>query len=270
MDVALKEQQRRDKAKEANQTKKRKKEEVRTPSISAPIKKPPRDWTKYTETPLPFPPVDKKPVEDWLAAHPNAREYRWEYDGQTISDLGLGEEWVGGLVIATISPGWLGWDFRLKGEKGWERSDAYSHGDALGLLVGSLEDIDILPEDQRWADVWGTEYCTDDSALGHMLLKGGWIRWGKEANKEVDWAGVKVASDGIEVRIRLAPRLVRYTPSFANGLRSRAWGNGHDGWSVKIEGVKRISVSDFLYWLCAREFWGGGWPRLSCSPQAIT
>jgi hypothetical protein len=67
-----------------------------------------------------------------------------------------------------------------------------------------------------------------------VLIHAGWIRWGGPATRS--------DSDLVNVTVRLVPSLVRYYATERNGVITRAWGNGHDGASIVVEGVERVKV----------------------------
>ena len=46
----------------------------------------------------------------------------------------------------------------------------------------------------------------------------------------------------VEVTLRVAPQLVRYAGCLRGGIKSRSWGNSHDGVSLVVETVKALEV----------------------------
>lgn len=47
----------------------------------------------------------------------------------------------------------------------------------------------------------------------------------------------------LRITIVVAPKLVKYEGSLRAGVRSRSWGNSHDGVSYAIESVELVEVS---------------------------
>jgi hypothetical protein len=84
--------------------------------------------------------------------------------------------------------------------------------------------------------LWGTDVYTDDSDILSIILHTGWLRVGSEQGEEDE-------ENSIVVSCVVAPALVRYQGCLRQGLKSRAWGNGHDGVSLMVEDVKIVAVS---------------------------
>ncbi|GAA5831749.1 hypothetical protein JCM11251_003866 [Rhodosporidiobolus azoricus] len=128
----------------------------------------------------------------------------------------------------------------------------------------------------RKRKVWGTDVYTDDSDVLAVLLHAGWVRVarrarraragdkgaGAEAVRRARVPGERVLNqeEGIEgeqeehekvpkallVTLGVVPPLVRYQGLERQGIRSRSWGNGHDGVSLrveKVEGIEHIPLS---------------------------
>lgn len=198
-------------------------------------KKEQRDWSQITNITKKWPEVSSAPVEAWL---------------KTVSDLNRivghevygGSEWSiaqtrstghdaeGGIVVVRVGGGFLGTRWKVRGEPGWD--DAKPTG-GDGAIVG----LGWAPggQAQRERRIWGTDVYSDDSDLGLVLVHAGWIRWGGAPTRSDD--------DIVHVTLRIVPRLVRYTATERNGVVTRAWGNGHDGSSIVVEGVERVKVS---------------------------
>jgi len=195
-----------------------------------------RDLTALTKEVRKWPEVRSRQVENWLTNHPE-----WQRVLKTAGrDLYQGSDWTlaqgqltqthneGMKVFVRINAAFLGPSWVVRGEKGWD--DAVPHP-PMGVELGrGLERRGI----------WGTDVYTDDSDLGLVLIHAGWIRW-METGDSMD-------KDVIEVKVRVVPKLVRYFATERNGVRTRSWGNGHDGASIVVEGVKRVTVSltDFV------------------------
>lgn len=119
--------------------------------------------------------------------------------------------------------------------------------------------------------LWGTDVYTDDSDVFAMCVHAGWIEapplpgvplwlggggapraahaWAELSSKgdeepttpPPDSARLKAAVQStcdLSVVLRIAPRLIMYKGSHRGGLRSRSWGNSHDGTSLVIESVE--------------------------------
>lgn len=123
--------------------------------------------------------------------------------------------------------------------------------------------------------VWGTDVYTDDSDVVAMCLHSGrikgpqlgdvpswvppgkavkaWRKMTKEMNEkdvyetpsastveQVNYSNPKVHSSptcDLSVLLRVAPKLIAYKGSQRGGVRSRSWGNTHDGVSLIVEDV---------------------------------
>ncbi|BGP21842.1 hypothetical protein JCM10295v2_000717 [Rhodotorula toruloides] len=130
------------------------------------------------------------------------------------------------------------------------------------VLPSHLADLPSI----RKRQVWGTDIYTDDSDVLAMLLHSGWLRVtrrerrvkagekgaGADAIRRARIPGeeriVLPPTDGEEegvpkalrVRLGVVPALIRYEGIERQGIRSRSWGNGHDGVSLRIEEVKPL------------------------------
>ncbi|GAA5892578.1 hypothetical protein JCM6882_005651 [Rhodosporidiobolus microsporus] len=122
----------------------------------------------------------------------------------------------------------------------------------------------------RKRKVWGTDVYTDDSDVLAMLVHAGWVRVArrerrvragergagahairrarlpgqgppseseKEGEKEQEGEEDKVPK-ALLVTLGVVPPLVRYQGLERQGIRSRNWGNGHDGVSLRVEKVE--------------------------------
>lgn len=120
--------------------------------------------------------------------------------------------------------------------------------------------------------VWGSDVYTDDSDVVAMCLHSGWIEgpivqdvpgWVPPGKATIAWRqmtrsyadqGLVEDFDGagkaasvnltrlhstadLSVILRIAPKLIAYKGSQRGGVKSRSWGNGHDGVSLMIESV---------------------------------
>jgi hypothetical protein len=100
--------------------------------------------------------------------------------------------------------------------------------------------------------VWGTEVYTDDSDLIAVLVHSGFLLPSPYPSSSsppsmTEKMEKDTAASGLLVTCRVIGRLVRYISTERNGLRSRGWGNGHDGGSLVVEGVKRVfAVRSYL------------------------
>jgi len=130
--------------------------------------------------------------------------------------------------------------------------------------------------------VWGTDVYTDDSDLLGILVHSGWIRLARRerklraGEKGAGDEAIRRARESIKepmnkrkrvstilnevaqhheegeeeevpknllVTVGIVPALVRYQGMERSGIRSRNWGNGHDGVSLRVENVQPLSVS---------------------------
>jgi hypothetical protein len=196
-----------------SRAKKRKEEEKKPPA---------RDWSALTTAVKKWPEVTSAPVENWLknkgteitqriVGHDVYRGENWSL-AQTQLTM---EDCLGGVAVVRISGAFLGSQWKVRGEPGWD--------DASANEVR-------LPDERK---IWGTDVYTDDSDLGLVLIHAGWIRWGGASTHD---------DDAINVTVRVVPTLVHYTATARNGVTTRGWGNSHDGASIVVEGVERIRV----------------------------
>ena len=101
--------------------------------------------------------------------------------------------------------------------------------------------------------IWGTDVYTDDSDILAACIHSGWLRLGSTAplfgtpqaeptnKRKKRRKALKHRS--LKITIVVAPKLIKYEGSLRAGVRSRSWGNGHDGVSYAIESVELIEVS---------------------------
>ena len=119
--------------------------------------------------------------------------------------------------------------------------------------------------------LWGTDVYTDDSDVLAMCVHAGWLEapslpgvpaWlggGGATRAAHAWSELSNRADGapqpskpdsallsaavhatcdLAVVLRIAPKLIFYKGSHRGGLRSRSWGNTHDGASLVVESVE--------------------------------
>jgi hypothetical protein len=216
---------------------KRRKEEVAEKAKEVPA---PRDWAALVQPNKRDPEVSSAPVERWLKELPEldrviSREL-YGGTGWTLARSGCTDpENAGGLVHVRVGGSFLGKGWKVRGELDWDSATPQGTGESeVGLAWAEGT------KDERRA--WGTDVYTDDSDLGLVLVHAGWLRWGGSPDKS--------DNDQIDVTVRIVPTLVRYTSTERNGIRTRGWGNGHDGMSIVVEGVERIKVSWRVGWSC--------------------
>ncbi|AGV14647.1 hypothetical protein, variant [Cryptococcus neoformans var. grubii H99] len=194
-----------------------------------------RDFASLAQLPQKRVEVSSAPVEAWLKGLPSLSRVigTIDYSGKpfTLVKTGLVKpENEGGLIIVRIGGGFLGRGWRVRGEPGWEDASTKQ----VGNVVCGAQD----PE----RACWGTDVYTDDSDLGLILVHAGWIRWSALPSLRSPQDRKKDEQEFINVTVRLVPRLVRYIGTERNGLKTRGWGNGHDGSSVVVERVERVKI----------------------------
>lgn len=114
--------------------------------------------------------------------------------------------------------------------------------------------------------LWGTDVYTDDSDVLAMCVHAGWVEgpslesegipaWVPPGRAARAWngltghspptgsAGSGKAKDGaracdLSVILRIAPKLIAYKGCQRGGIKSRSWGNSHDGVSLVVESVE--------------------------------
>jgi len=189
-----------------------------------------RVWAKYVTPNVTEPVVVNTPVVS-LVSDQKTPELCSEikrgqeiYTGSTWN-LGASESMrdiKGGQILVRIGGVFLGNHWNLRGEKAWPLSD-----ERLGLP--------LLDSQRR---LWGTGTYTDDSDLVSILVHDGWIRW-------LDYPADDQLDDSLIVTVGIAPTLVNYTGCTKFGVKSRNWGNSHDGLSIFILGATREKVSHY-------------------------
>jgi hypothetical protein len=92
-------------------------------------------------------------------------------------------------------------------------------------------------EGLRKRKVWGTDIYTDDSDVVGIALHSGWLRLSPSDGK-ADEDKAKVQT--LLVKLLVAPALIRYQGCTRQGLRSRSWGNGHEGVSLMVTGIDTL------------------------------
>ncbi|KAI9852438.1 MAG: hypothetical protein M1838_000758 [Thelocarpon superellum] len=129
------------------------------------------------------------------------------------------------------------------------------------LLSDSREEI------VRRRALWGTGIYTDDSDVVAAAIHGGWIRgaWADDVDLSLLNLGsthdaTDLPSDtllappptgpispptdkDLHITLVVLPALQRYASTVSRGLRSRAWGDNHDGLSYKIEKMAWVAES---------------------------
>lgn len=131
----------------------------------------------------------------------------------------------------------------------------------------------------RKRQVWGTDVYTDDSDILALLVHSGWLRVTRRERKRragekgagvdairrariegeerieiaaaSDAEGAAIAdAQAIKVTLGVVPPLVRYQGIERQGVRSRSWGNGHDGVSLRVEHVELLQVRLLIRMSC--------------------
>lgn len=118
---------------------------------------------------------------------------------------------------------WLEWDSKEKElEEGGERSNEENGTQDVSMKDLNSTSTSTLGQDQSVIK----EQSSDQSTSS-------WLRSEKERPCD------------LSVMLRIAPALIAYKGSQRAGIRSRSWGNGHDGVSLYIESVelKEVSIS---------------------------
>lgn len=167
---------------------------------------------------------------------------------------------IGGVLEVAVSAGWLRAGAGFSGV-------SYDVGDPAtftGLREGGDDEQDVDDDDEvrippnvwelegfRKRRVWGADVYTDDSDVLAMAVHSGWLRFGTRVPALVEdkAAAAEKSNETLLVRLRVAPRLVRYQGCERSGLKSRSWGNGHDGVSLMVESVQVVKVSLLLSFL---------------------
>jgi hypothetical protein len=165
----------------------------------------------------------------------------------------------------------LGW--RAREKMGLPEMEAVQEAAEEGHNNGDAATADFWNQDALVnRKLWGSDVYTDDSDVIALCLHSGWIEgpivqdvpgWVPPGKATFAWrqmtrnyadqglvdevkAAGEAASINLErlhstadlsVILRIAPKLIAYKGSQRGGVKSRSWGNGHDGVSLMIEDV---------------------------------
>lgn len=209
-----------------------------------------RDLSHLTEATKKYPDVHSTAVEKWLktVGELNRIVATETYTGNTYRMSQHRSRHVpGGIVQVRIGGGFLGRGWKLRGEVGWDEAVS----DPTSTDVKAEEDTDEQTgrggDDNEicaaWKErgIWGTDVYTDDSDLGLVLVHAGWLKWGVAGPSTTSTVTV-TDTDSVIVDVRIVPPLARYFATERNGIKTRGWGNGHDGGSIVVEAIRRLPV----------------------------
>ena len=122
--------------------------------------------------------------------------------------------------------------------------------------------------------LWGTDIYTDDSDVLAAAMHSGWVR--SEFGEDIDPAMLEVQSNSqadskpgkttpppediltfppdepmvppagkdLHVTLHVLPTLEKYASHVAHGIKSRVWGNTHDGVSFRIEKIEWVDTKE--------------------------
>jgi len=134
---------------------------------------------------------------------------------------------VGGVIEVAVPVGCL------EGAK-WQIGDPAKYtGEDEAEIPAEVWELDGL----RKRKVWGTDIYTDDSDVVGIALHSGWLRLSSNDGCQ-DEGPNKVQT--LLVKLLVTPALVRYQGCTRQGLRSRSWGNGHEGVSLMLTGIEPL------------------------------
>ncbi|KAM0756247.1 hypothetical protein T439DRAFT_376477 [Meredithblackwellia eburnea MCA 4105] len=160
---------------------------------------------------------------------------------------------VGGVVEVAIPTSILG---KCRYEVGPPQE---YEGDAIGLSPSDSMSTDVDPQERdrqqlaipghvfdfeslRRRKVWGTDVYTDDSDVLAICIHSGWLRLASRPPTSKPVSASKSANEALIVKLVVAPALIRYHGSSRQGLRSRSWGNGHDGVSLIVQAITPVAT----------------------------
>ncbi|KAF9358127.1 hypothetical protein BGX26_002418 [Mortierella sp. AD094] len=110
-------------------------------------------------------------------------------------------------------------------------------------------------------ELWGTEIYTDDSDIVAMLIHGGFfipptsINSSEQDSIQPNSQQHNFAAEPIKhicpaydlaITLRVMPKLIKYQGSIRHRIKSRTWGTGHDGVSLKIEAMRKLCPGEAL------------------------
>lgn len=158
----------------------------------------------------------------------------------------------GGRIEVVIPAGYLGSGWSVKGDS----SSPPTSEEQTTSPDGWKRLVKEVNSERR---VWGTEVYTDDSDLIGVLVHSGWLipstlspgvdnaSEGEESKRKRSQSST--GGQGLLVALRVVGRLVRFVGTDKHGVKSRGWGNGHDGASMAVEGVAKVEVCSLsLLW----------------------
>lgn len=213
----------------------------RRSELAAPVRQPPTApfslaQQRQAEIRPPLLKVDSAPVlaavpaPEGGRAHLGRKVYCPFTDPAQLLSGDLLKNGVGGVVEVAVPVGCL------EGAR-WQLGDPEQFtGKEAVEIPAEVWELEGL----RKRKVWGTDIYTDDSDVVGIALHSGWLRLRPASSEPAadDDAQAKVQT--LLLKLLVTPALVRYQGCTRQGLRSRSWGNGHEGVSLMVVGVEGL------------------------------
>lgn len=147
----------------------------------------------------------------------------------TLLDSELLSNHLGGIITAKIDYGWLQ---GINWELGDHQNVQSHHNDS--------HIFDLIPFRKR--KLWGTEVYTDDSDLLAIAVHSGYLRILPNSHPPT-----LRGRGSLVLKLIVGPTLLRYESTVRQGLKSRNWGNSHDGQSLIVHSLTLSNVRHASY-----------------------
>ena len=151
-------------------------------------------------------------------------------------------------------------------------------GQESSIYTVQIPKIYLEPQEReeicRRRALWGTDIYTDDSDVLAVAMHSGWVR--SEFGEDIDPSMLEVKNSSqadsktgktapspkaiftsppdepmipppgkdLHVTLLVLPTLEKYASHVAHGIKSRAWGNTHDGVSFRIEQMEWVDTKE--------------------------
>lgn len=176
-------------------------------------------------------------------------------------EIWLDTKWLEGETWEAGAPSHPATDVSPVADDNGAKADVQDEGMDIDENAETTEDAspvwtlwDLPPLRSR--KIWGTDVYTDDSDILAACIHSGWLRLGSTAplfgqqlsstkessSKRKSKKTAPFRERSLKITIVVAPKLIKYEGSLRAGVRSRCWGNSHDGVSYAIESVELVEV----------------------------
>ncbi|WFD44404.1 hypothetical protein MPSI1_003072 [Malassezia psittaci] len=181
-------------------------------------------------------------VEDQLKQQTNKRLHRTSREGSLVSRLDPSPEKRAGRLPSNLDSEKSAWQFwsqpSLSQRKLWGTDVYTDDSDVLAMCVhaGWIE-APHIPQVPEWLGGGGTSAV---SKAWNQLCQREEHAFGIERNasQHSETRQESQLTCDLSVTLRIAPKLILYKGCHRGGIKSRSWGNSHDGASLVVESVE--------------------------------